>query len=107
MAVCLDLWGAENIMAVILELPEDLERKARDAGLLTPEAMEAILRNSLRRASVRERLRLAKDIYRDPGPPMSLEEIQEEVDAVRAERHQEEVDAVRADRKRGRARRAG
>lgn len=30
--------GVENIMAVILELPEDLEKKARGAGLLTPRA---------------------------------------------------------------------
>ena len=73
-------------MAVILELPEDLEKEAEKAGLLTAEALEAMLREKLGRASMREVLRIADEVFTNKGPPMTLEEIQEEVDAVRAER---------------------
>ncbi len=73
-------------MAVILELPEDLEKEAEKAGLLTAEALEAMLREKLGRASMREVLRIADEVFTHKEPPMTLEEIQEEVDAVRAER---------------------
>lgn len=41
-------------MAVVLELPADLQKEAEEAGLLTSEAMEAMLRERLRRPGVRE-----------------------------------------------------
>ena len=41
-------------MAVVLELPEDLQKEAEEAGLLTAEAVEAMLRERLRRPRVRE-----------------------------------------------------
>jgi len=73
-------------MAVILELPEDLEREARKAGLFAPDAVEAIFREQLRRFYLGELLRDAREMAADNIPPMKVEEIQAEVDAVRAER---------------------
>ena len=71
---------------IILELPTDLEREAEAAGLLTPEAVAAMLRENLRRHHLRELLRDAREMAGGDIPPMTMEEIQEEVDAVRVER---------------------
>ena len=71
---------------VTIELPEDLAKEAEEAGLLAPEAMEALLRDRLRGNSMREVLRLADTVFVEKGPPMTLDEIQGEVNAVRAER---------------------
>ena len=73
-------------MAVTLELPEDLQKEAEKAGLLAPDAVEAMLRENLRRCHLREMQQDARKMATDGIPPMTLEEIQEEVDAVRAER---------------------
>ena len=73
------------------ELAEDL----REAGLMVPETLEAILRDALRRYLADDFLRTADRLTAAQFAPMTLEEIQKE------------VNAVRADRKRGRARRAG
>ena len=78
--------GAGNIMAVTLELPEDLEREIEKAGLLAPDAVEAIFREQLRRFHLGELLRDAREMAADNIPPMTMEEIQAEVNAVRAER---------------------
>ena len=78
--------GAETIMAVTLELPEDLEREIEKAGLLAPDAVEAIFREQLRRFHLRELLKDTREMAADNIPPMTMEEIQTEVDAVRAER---------------------
>lgn len=78
--------GAETVMAVTLELPEDLEREIEKAGLLAPDAVEAIFREQLRRFHLGELLKDARETAADNIPPMTMEEIQAEVDAVRAER---------------------
>lgn len=74
-------------MELTVKLPDPLAKEARAAGLLAPQAIEKLLREAIERrkqidsffATV-ERLRAANI------PPMSEEEIQAEVDAVRAER---------------------
>lgn len=74
-------------MELTVKLPDHLAKEARAAGLLAPQAIEKLLREAIERrkqidsffATV-ERLRAANT------PPMSEEEIQAEVDAVRAER---------------------
>lgn len=71
---------------IILELPKDLEEKAEAAGLLTSEAFAAMLRENLRRHHLRELLRDAREMAAGDIPPMTMEEIQEEVNAVRVER---------------------
>ena len=73
-------------MAVTFELPQDLEREIKEAGLLAPDVVEAILREQLRRFHVGELLKEAREMAADTTPAMTTEEIQKEVDAVRARR---------------------
>lgn len=73
-------------MAVTLELPEDLEREIEKAGLFAPDVVEAMFREQLRRFHLGELLRDTREMATGDIPPMTLEEIQEEVNAVRAER---------------------
>ena len=74
-------------LTIELELPDQLAEDARNAGLLSSEAIERLLREQLRKRGVDELLDAAERLAATPDEPvMSLEEIQIEVDAVRAER---------------------
>jgi hypothetical protein len=67
-----------------IELPDALAEQARKAGLLEPEALERMVREKLL-ARRREDLAQARDVLAaNPLPPMTLEEIQAEVDAYRS-----------------------
>ena len=69
-----------------LTLPNDLAQEAQAAGLLTSEAIESMLRETLRRQHVEE-LRQAMVTLADADiPPMSMEEIEVEINAYRKER---------------------
>ena len=73
--------------ALTIELPDQLVDEARDAGLLAPEAIEAMLREQLRQRGIDELFDATRRLAATPGEPaMTLEEIQVEIDAVRAER---------------------
>ena len=70
-----------------IELPDATANAARDAGLLTPQALERLLNDALRRKQAADALLSSAD----PAagiPPMSMEEINAEVKAARAERKQ-------------------
>ncbi len=69
-----------------IELPDATAQAARDAGLLTSQALERLLNDALRRKSVGELFDKMDDLADANFPPMTMEEIQAEVDAVRAER---------------------
>ncbi|KAB2842611.1 MAG: hypothetical protein HYZ17_08605 [Betaproteobacteria bacterium] len=69
-----------------LTLPDQLAREAQAAGLLTPEAMEEMLRERLRKRAGEQLLSMMQKLHDANTPPMSMDEIQEEVRAVRAER---------------------
>ncbi len=70
-----------------LRVPEELAREAERAGLLTPEAIEKLLREALERRNGIDALFSTIDrLHAANLPPMTVEEIQAEVDAVRAER---------------------
>lgn len=71
---------------VTLSLPDTLAREARDAGLLTPEALEVMLRERLRKQRVDELFTAMDKMAALPGAPMTEEEIQAEIEAARAER---------------------
>lgn len=75
-----------------LDLPEDLTREARDQGLLTPQAIETLLREELRRRKAAEFFQTADRLAADGTPPMSNEEIEAEIDAARAERRRRDAD---------------
>lgn len=70
---------------VTVTLPDDLARQARQAGLLRPEALAALLRDAMRRGRV-ERLFATMDRLSQLEPPLSEEEIAAEIEAARAER---------------------
>jgi hypothetical protein len=66
-----------------LSLPDRLAEEARAAGLLTPETVEALLKLALRAKRAEEFFRAADEFAAASLPPMSMQEIQAEVDAVR------------------------
>lgn len=70
-----------------IELPDDTAQAAREAGLLTPEALERLLTEALRRKQAADSLLGIADRVAAAGiEPMSMEEINAEVKATRAER---------------------
>ena len=71
---------------VQIELPEELARRAREAGLLAPESIERVLREALRREAFEELLSVAERVEAAGIPPMSMDEINAEIHAYRAER---------------------
>ena len=72
-----------------IELPEATAQAARAAGLLTPQALDRLLTDALRRQEAADSLLSIADRVADAGiEPMSMEEINAEVKAARAERRQ-------------------
>lgn len=71
---------------VTLSLPDTLAQEARAAGLLTPEAVEAMLRERLRKQRVDALFTAMEKMASVDEPPMTEDEIQAEIKAARAER---------------------
>jgi hypothetical protein len=71
---------------VQINLPDELARDAQAAGLLTPEALEQILREQLRKRAGEELRAMWKRMPAEELTPEIEQEIVEEVRAVRAER---------------------
>jgi hypothetical protein len=69
-----------------IDLPDNLIKEAKSAGLLTPNAIETLLRETLRHRASNELFSAADKLADAKFPSMTLEEIQEEVNAVRAKR---------------------
>ena len=75
-------------MELTVNLPDTLANEAEAAGLLTPEAIERLLREAVRRKAVNELFEAADGLAAANIPPMTMEEIQAEVDAVRKARRE-------------------
>ena len=71
---------------ITIELPEELAEEAGSYGLLASGAVEAMIRETLRRRAARELLKAADKLAAAKFPPMTMAEIQEEVNAVRSAR---------------------
>lgn len=72
-----------------IELPDATAKAARDAGLLTPQALDRLLTDALKRQQAADSLLLIADRVAAAGiEPMSMDEINAEVKAARAERRQ-------------------
>ena len=69
-----------------LNISDSLAQAAQQAGLLKPEAIEQLLREAVRRQDSDAFFEAADRLATADIPPMSLEEIQAEVEAVRAAR---------------------
>ena len=72
-----------------IDLPDATAQAAREAGLLTPQALDRLLNEALRRKQAADSLLSIADRVASAGiEPMSMEEINAEVKAARAERKQ-------------------
>ena len=71
-----------------IDLPEPLVKEASDAGLLEPRAIEALIREGLRRRAVDGLFSAADKLAAANFPPMTMDEVQAEVNAVRQQRQQ-------------------
>jgi hypothetical protein len=69
-----------------LQLPTSLAREAEAAGLLTPQAIEKLLFEEMRRRRINHLFDAADRLTTTQVPPMTPEEIEAEIDAARAER---------------------
>lgn len=69
-----------------LNLPDSLAKEAASLGLLNPDSMQALLREAVRNRRVAKLTEARKNIAAAGVPPMTMEEIQAEIDADRAER---------------------
>ena len=69
-----------------LNLPDGLVKQAKGAGLLTPKAIERLLREAIRRKAFDDFLAVADRIEAADVPPLSMEEINAEIKAYRKER---------------------
>jgi hypothetical protein len=83
-----------------IDLPDATAQAAQAAGLLTPQALEQLLNDALRRRQAADSLLSIADRVADAGiEPLSMEEINAEVKAARAERracHTKDDDADRS-----------
>lgn len=73
-------------LEVTLDLPESLAKEAQRAGLLTPKAIERLLRDAMRRRAAQSLLAGAARASRTRNKPLSMGAIQAEVNAVRRAR---------------------
>ncbi|HJU18606.1 MAG TPA: hypothetical protein VJ770_19310 [Stellaceae bacterium] len=70
-----------------IELPEAMAKAAHEAGLLTPQALEKLLVDALKRQQAADRLLSIADRVTAAGiEPLSIDEITAEVKAARIER---------------------
>lgn len=79
-------------ITIQLDLPESLAAEARAKGLLEPRRVAGLIARELsNEADQRSFFEIVREIRAQPGEPMTMDEIQREVDAVRAERHAREA----------------
>lgn len=69
-----------------IDLPDNIAKEAKDAGLLAPETLVQLLKDAVRRRAGQRLLDVARRIQATGISPMSDEEIVAEVKAARAER---------------------
>lgn len=66
-----------------LTLPDSLAREAEASGLLTPEAIEALLREEIRRRRVSQLFESADRLAKLDMPPLTEAEVEAEIEAAR------------------------
>ena len=73
-------------LEIKLSLPDLFAREVKKAGLLNAHAIEALLREAMRKRALDRFLQASERVTAAGVPPMSEEDIQAEVDAVRKAR---------------------
>lgn len=76
-------------MQITINIPDELAERVLDAGLLNEERVIELFSNELKRTEHLARLRDIVDGLRSVEPPLTLEEIQAELDARKQERLRE------------------
>lgn len=79
-----------------INLPDSLAKEAKEVGLLTPAAIEQIVREAIRKRALGELKQAMERMAEVEGPVMTPEEIQTEIRAARAERRTREARAAGA-----------
>ena len=69
-----------------INLPDSLAREAKEAGLLTPQAVETMLRERLRTQRIGELRDAVRQMVAAGDAPLTMEEIESEIQAYREER---------------------
>ncbi|MBL8182781.1 MAG: hypothetical protein JNL64_14355 [Blastocatellia bacterium] len=70
---------------IVLTLPDSLAQEAKANGLLAPELVASLFRAEIRRRKV-NRLFSAADRLAELDEPLSESEVQDEINAIRADR---------------------
>lgn len=83
---------------LVVKLPDELAQRAKNAGLLSDSAIQRLLEEAMRREAGRKLLEVARRVQEAGITPMTMDEIQAEVDAVRAERRARQTKADDAGR---------
>ena len=79
-------------ITVQLDLPESVAAEARAKGLLDPKRVASLIARELSAGQDRRSFfEIFREVRAQPGAPMTPEEIQVEVDIVRAERRAREA----------------
>jgi hypothetical protein len=89
------LKGVDAMTQVVLNLPDELAQRAQAAGILNESGMiEQLFEEAIRRYEAGERLRDAMRRLREANAsePITEEDIEEEIRAVRAERKGRDAD---------------
>jgi len=76
-----------TILQLKLELPDALASEAQAAGLLEPQAIQSLLSEAIRQRRIAKLMEARERIAAAGIPPMTMEEIQAEIDAERKERY--------------------
>ncbi len=69
-----------------ISLPDGLAEEAKAAGLLSPEAIEQMVREAIRRRAMEELKQAMGRMAAVEGPVMTPQEIQEEIRVARVKR---------------------
>lgn len=71
---------------ITFTVPENLAREAKEAGLLTPDVIERLLREELRRVAVDRMFDAADRLASLKTPPLTASEVEAEIQAARSQR---------------------
>lgn len=74
-------------LQVKLDLPDNLAKEATTLGLLEPQALQTMLCEAVRQRRIARLTEARQRIAAAGIPPMTMDEIQAEIEADRAERH--------------------
>ena len=75
-----------TILQIKLDLPDSLAKEASNLGLLEPQALQTMLREAVRRRRIARLMEARERVAAAGIPPLTMEEIQAEIEADRAQR---------------------